>query len=480
MSRVLVITSQPEVMDMLEGSLGLKDIEIVASFDGAEGLGLLEREPFGICYISLKLPDMGCMDVIRDARRFNIASQFIVVAEDAHRQKAAATLLEGAYDFLVLPANPGEVVLQLNRALRVNELEYDNRHLRSQLRNRYDFPMLTGTSAVVTELHRKVIQVAQTNSPALITGEPGVGKHYIAKTIHYNSLRGHKPFITINCSVVPESLLEPEIFGRETGGRSPANSISPGRLELARGGTVFLDLLDKMQPALQDRLLDAMRTGEYTRSGGTRKLPLEARMTAATSVDPAEAVRQGTLKPELLERLGSVRLHIPPLRQRKDDIPVILEHFMSEISGKLGRTTPRISREARDLLLRYDWPGNIIELENVADHAALLNTSGIISPDDLPETIQNTEGNGHPSGGCVDLSTVRLSGRGIILKEVVRDMESTLVFQALEKSGWNRSRAAELIGLKRTTLIEKMKNLGITEALRPKDTAPKDTENTDE
>ena len=470
MSRVLVITSQPEVMDALESSLGQTDIETVVSFDGAEGLNLLMREYFDVCYVSFKLPDMEGMELVWEALNFKSATQFIIVTTEPERQQAVSKIWEGAYDYLVLPVDPKEVILQLNRALGLAELKAENRHLRTQLINKYDFPMLTGTSAAAADLFDMVVRISKTEAAVLITGESGSGKHYIAKTIHYNSPRKHQLFVEINCAAVPNSLLDQELFGSRSEDHISSGRTRPGKLELARGGTVFLEDLDRLHPAIQEKLLQAIKSGEFPRAGGPQTYPLEVRLLASTSVDPEEAIDQGALNKDLFEKLCSVRLDIPPLRQRKDDIPVILEHFMAEISGKLGRAAPRVSREARDLLLRHNWPGNIRELENVADQAVLINSSGIIAPEDLPGSIHSPEENGLDTEGCVNLMEIRLSDRGIILKEVVRALESSLAFQALEKTEWNRTRAAELLGLKRTTLLEKMKNLGISEAMRPKDT----------
>ncbi len=461
MSRVLVISSQPEVMDALVSSLRRTDVEVAVSFDGTEGLELLMREYFDICYVSSRLPDMEGMEMVWEALNYKSATQFIVVTTELERQQTVSKVWEGAYDYLVLPLDPKEVMLQLNRALGHAELQVENRHLRTQLINKYDFSMLTGTSAAASDLFDMVVRISKTEASVLITGEAGSGKNYIAKTIHYNSPRQHQLFVEINCAAVPNSLLDQELFGSRSKEHISSGRIRPGKLELARGGTVFLEDLDRLHPAIQKRLLQAIEAGEFPRAGGPQTYPLEVRLLASTSVDPEEAIAQGALDKELFEKLCSVRLDIPLLRHRKDDIPVILEHFMSEISEKLGRATPRVSREARDLLLSHNWPGNIRELENVADHAVLMNSSGILAPEDLPESIRSPEED--DTEGCVNLTKIKLSDRGLILKEAVRVLESSLVSQALEKTEWNRSRAAKLLGMKRTTMLEKMKNLGIRE-----------------
>jgi DNA-binding NtrC family response regulator len=459
MNKILIISSLPEVIDSLENSISRTDVETVISFDGSGGLALLQREGFDLAYVTLELPDMDGVDLVRDAQRFRIPTQFIIVAPRSKRVQAEAAVWEGAYDLLLMPTESPEVLLQLNRALRHNELLAENRNLRSELSNRFDFPMLTGASSEIRILHEKVVQASDSDMPVLITGEHGTGKSFIAKTIHYNSQRGHQPFVSINCASVPESLLESDMFGSERGAYSTSVQVRQGKFELARGGTIFLEDLDKLHSSLQAKVLKTITNGEYLRVGGRNPHALNARIISCTSQSPKEAVKHGALNKELLNAVCTVELNLPPLRKRKNDIPVILEHFMAETSKKLGQVIPKLSKEARDILLKHNWPDNIRELQSVAEHAVFINTTGILSPDDLPEYLRgNKRSKGSDSGGIeIELA----DDQPLELKKFISELEADIIFRALQKTAGNKSMAAKKLGLKRTTLIEKIKKLNI-------------------
>jgi transcriptional regulator with GAF, ATPase, and Fis domain len=307
-------------------------------------------------------------------------------------------------------------------------------------------------------------KIADTDATVLIYGESGTGKERVAKTIHYNSLRGQNAFVPVNCAAIPKDLLESELFGHEKGAFTGAINTRIGRFELANGGTVFLDEIGELHPALQVKLLRVLQEREFERVGGTRTLKVDLRILAATNKDLEKATSEGAFREDLFYRLNVIPLHLPPLRERQEDIPLLMEHFMAEFSRRKRKEPLKMSPEAMDCLMSYHWPGNVRELENLMERLVILNDSGTVTLRDLPErfhAMRPPAGEAGQLQGVLPPAAMVLPDEGIDLNSVLDEVEKNLILQAMKTVGGVKSKAAAMLGLNRTTLLEKMKKKGV-------------------
>lgn len=336
-----------------------------------------------------------------------------------------------------------------------------------------NFDGIVGKSERMKDVFSLIEKILDNNSTILIFGESGTGKELIAKAIHYNSSRSDKPLIAVNCGAIPEDLLESELFGHEKGSFTGAIKTRIGRFELANGGTIFLDEIGDMSPTLQVKLLRVLQEQEFERVGGMKSLKVDVRVIAATHRDIEKAVESNRFREDLYYRLNVIPISIPPLRERKSDIPLLVNHFLSKCNRIKNRNVEGFSDNAMECLREYTWPGNVRELENIVERVVILKGTGIVQPADLPEKVR--KGNGSAAAlhtaderlvipddtAAESLSPVCIPDSGIDLNKMVEDFENRLIMEALKKSEWNKARAAELLGIKRTTLIEKLKKKGI-------------------
>jgi len=318
------------------------------------------------------------------------------------------------------------------------------RQLSRELEERYSFGQIIGKSKPMRELFALLENVAETDSTVLIYGESGTGKELVARALHYNGPRREGPFVAVNCAALPEALLESELFGYERGAFTGATRSKPGRFELADGGTLFLDEVGEMGLAVQAKLLRVLDQKEFERLGGTKTIRVDVRIIAATNRDLEADVASGRFRRDLFYRLNVVSIHLPPLRERREDIPLLVEHFVRKFGEKMGRKVRSVSPEAMRLLMDYDWPGNVRELENAIEHAFVMMRGDTILPEDLPETIRERK------------ASVVPGGRGLL-----EDGERQALLAALEQAGWNRGEAARILGISRTTLWRKMRKHGL-------------------
>ena len=308
---------------------------------------------------------------------------------------------------------------------------------------------IIGAAESLVEVYRVVDRVADTSCTILVTGESGTGKELVARAVHQTSPRADKPFVAVNCGAIPENLLESELFGHARGAFTGAHASKTGRIAMAQGGTLFLDEIGEMPLSLQVKLLRVLQSREYSPVGDTRTLNADVRIVAATNVNLEEAVREGRFREDLYYRLNVIHLHVPPLRDRNDDIPLLTQFFLHQACEKTGRQVDGVSRAAALLLMEYAWPGNVRELENTIERAVLLSTGSTIEPSDLPSRVCGL--------GTERRVTPKLPDAGINLRNAVDSFENQLIRQALERTNWNKKRAAQLLGLNRTTLVEMLK-----------------------
>ncbi len=478
MKRVLVIEDDETVRDVLRTFLGQKGFEITLAQNGEMGLDLLRAEKFDLIFTDLVMPGISGMEVLKEVVALKIAVPVVVMTAFGTVQTAVEAMRIGAFDYITKPFNLEELMIVLDKALSVAKLQKENIMLKMQLKNKYNFEGLVGDSPAMQTVYELIEKIADTDSTVLITGESGTGKELIAKTIHYNNLsRASGPFVPLNCSAIPKDLLESELFGHEKGAFTGAINTRIGRFELAQGGTLLLDEVGELDPSLQVKLLRILQEREFERVGGVKTIKVDVRILAATNKDLEKVTKEGKFREDLFYRLNVIPLHLPPLRQRVEDIVLLTAHFIQEFSRKRKREAFTFSDDAMHCLLKYQWPGNVRELENLIERLTILVSNKVVTVADLPEKFQQlTFADTERAGGDIrqagraapvsmpaplEQGEMEFGEGGIDLNKTVSNLERRLIMQALEKARGVRSKAAQLLKLNRTTLLEKMKKMGI-------------------
>ena len=456
MQRILVIDDEPSIRELLKDFFTGRGFEVVTSQDGEAALNLLKENKFDLLLLDLMMPGMNGMDVLREIASENLTVPSIMITAYASVSTAVEAMKLGAFDYITKPFVLEDVYLTVRRALDVSKLQEENFRLKKELKKKFSTHKIIGNSLPIQEVIRFIDKIADTDSTVLITGESGTGKELVAKTIHYNSSRVRNNFVPLNCAAIPKDILESELFGHEKGAFTGAVTTRIGRFELASNGTLFLDEIGELAPSLQVKLLRVLQEKEFERVGGIKTIKVDVRIIAATNRDLEKAVKEGMFREDLYYRLNVIPLHLPPLRKMREDIPLLVEHFVAEISKNKKKESPRISRETMDCLVNYKWPGNVRELENLIERLIILKEGDNITPDELPERfIENRQ-----MPRAVTKSKL-LSSEGVDLNLVLDEIENNMIIQALEMSKGIKSKAASLLGLNRTTLIEKMKKKSI-------------------
>ena len=452
---VLIVEDEAPLREATAQRLSDQGFAVVQAGTGEQALERLAEFAFDVVVTDLRLPGVDGTQVLQAAVERYPEIIGIVVTGFGTVKGAVEAIKVGAADFITKPFQFDELLHVLSSALEQRRLKSENAYLRSQLRERYRFEGLVGRSRVMRELFQLLETVAPTNSTILITGETGTGKELVARAIHHNSPRRAHRLSALNCGAIPETLLETELFGHVRGAFTGAVESRPGRLEKAHKGTLFLDEVGTMSPALQAKLLRVLQERELERVGDTRLIKIDVRVIAATNTDLTERVAHGTFREDLFYRLNVIPVPLPPLRSRREDIPLLTQHFLRKIGGELVPARPQVglSQEAMRHMMAYEWPGNIRQLENVIERSlAFSQDRSQIDLDDLPPEIQAA------TDPAVEVH-VAFPDEGMCFEDYVHDVERELIRQALKKSDGNKRRAADLLQLKRTTLIEKMKRL---------------------
>src|SRR3954453_15535442 len=416
----------------------------------------LERRPafaFDILLTDLRLPGVDGRQVL-DAAIERYPDIIAIVINGIGTGKGAVDAIkQGAADFITKPFQFDALLHVLGSALEQRRLRAENAYLRSQLEDRYRLDGLIGTSRVMRDLYPLLATVAPTSSTVLIAGETGTGKELAARAMHHNSPRRNNRFIALNCSAIPETLLEAELFGHVRGAFTGAIATRQGRLEQANKGTLFLDEVGTMSPALQAKLLRVLQEREFERVGDSHTIKIDVRVIAATHSDLERMVADGTFRQDLFYRLNVIPVKLPPLRDRRDDIPLLVQHFLQKLAAEAGRGTVTGSQEALRGLMAYQWPGNVRQLENIVERALAFNHGrSQLDVQDLPSDIQN-------GPAPTDASEVWFPDDGIDFERYIEGVELSLIRRSLDRTRGNKRQAAKLLNLKRTTLIEKLKRL---------------------
>lgn len=452
---LLLVEDESALREVTAERLAEHGYRVVQAESGEDALQLLADFAFDVIISDLRLPGIDGTQVIETAFEQYPDIVGVVVTGYGTVKDAVAAIKRGASDFITKPFQFDHLLHILSTALEQRRLRSENAYLRSQLEEHYRFEGIVGRSQSMQRLFQMLETVAGTSSTILITGETGTGKELVARAIHHNSARRKHRFVALNCGAIPETLLETELFGHERGAFTGAVATRHGRLEQAHQGTLFLDEIGTMSASLQAKLLRALQEREFERIGGSQPIRVDVRVIAATNSDLDQMVDDGTFRKDLFYRLNVIPIHLPPLRERREDIPLLVQSFLHKLGQEQqpARVEVTFSQEAMRRLMAFDWPGNIRQLENIVERA-LTMTPGRAQIDvgDLPEGMQ---------GDSSSSSTINvvLPEEGMELQRYVQDIERELIRRALERTGGNKHQAAQLLSIKRTTLVEKAKRL---------------------
>jgi DNA-binding NtrC family response regulator len=451
-ARVLVVDDDATARRLLEARLRPMGYDVAVASNGLEALAGIQHDMPALLLLDLQMPRMGGMELLRALRRDGIDLPTIVITAHGSIETAVEAMREGAYDFLPKPCDSKHLEIVVRKALERRQLVESNQFLRETLAARS--PEILGDSPPIQSAIEVARKVAPTHSTVLLLGESGTGKEVFAQAIHRWSPRRDRPFVIVNCVALSEHLLESELFGHEKGAFTGAHQTKKGKFELAHGGTVFLDEIGDMPAGLQSKLLRVLQDHTFERVGGTRPIRADIRVIAATNRDPDAAVRDGRFREDLFYRLNVVRIALPPLRDRKEDIPVFVQHFVNKYAAETKKPVRGVGQDAMALIAARSWPGNVRELANVIERAVVLCTGNIVRPEDLALPATGTP----PAPFPLDSSSGTRK-----YHDQVRECKQAIIKAALRHTGGNRTKAAELLGLQRTHLAKLLRTHNIQE-----------------
>jgi two-component system response regulator AtoC len=458
--RILIVDDEPSVRESLKVLLK-RDYELHAVEGGEEALEAVNRFTPHLMLLDLVMPRVDGMTVLRTLREQGQTLPIIMLTATRMLKTAVEAMKSGASDYLTKPFDVDELRLVVQKALANQELEEEVKHLRSEVAKRYSFKNIIGKSKVMQEIYLRIEQIADTKTTVLITGESGTGKELVAKAVHYNSSRKDKPFVAINCAAIPDTLMETELFGHERGAFTNATARRIGQFEFSNHGTIFLDEIADLSLATQAKILRVLQEREFIRLGGTQVQKVDVRLITATNKNLEEEMKKGNFREDLFYRINVARIHLPPLRSRKEDIPLLLKHFLSQKAEEEGKEPKVLTSAAMSFLTRYNWPGNVRELENAVEQMSSFSAGSQIRPDDLPAHIRDEEENAPHK----ELSKQKVLSGKMSLEEAIQAFEREVILDALRRSRYIQTKAANLLGITRRMLKYKIDTLGITDSV---------------
>ena len=444
--RILVVDDERPQLEILRLILGSEGYEVGAASSGRAALAALRRQPFDLVLTDLKMPDLSGIALLEEIQKEQPGACVVLMTAHGTIDSAVEAMRKGAFDYLTKPVDRDVLLLAVSRAVERTRLVSENRRLREELRGRFRIENLVGAHGSMQEVFRVVHKVARSTSTVLIYGESGTGKELVARALHVMSERRDRPFLGVNVSALPETILEAELFGYEKGAFTGADARKVGLFEQASGSTLFLDEVGELKRDLQVKLLRVLQEREILRVGGTEAVPVDVRIVAATNRDLEQQVREGRFREDLFYRLNVIPIALPPLRARRTDVPLLVEHFLAK-HGEPGRGR-KIAPEALEALVAYGWPGNVRELESVIERTLLLADGDVVGLEDLPSAVRMRRGAG--PGIPVDVPDEGID---------IEALERRLILRALEKAEGNVTRAARLLGLSRRTLQYRLEKI---------------------
>ena len=446
MERILIVDDEKNYLVVLQALLADNGYEMLTAQNGPQALALAAEEEPDLVITDMRMPQMSGLDLIQRLKaRFN-EMPIIVMTAYGTVENAVEAMKSGATDYITKPFENTELLLTVQKALKMRRLLFQNRLLKEELKG---YGEIIGDSKAMRQVYGLIDKVAATRATVLLTGESGTGKELIARAIHARSPRAEEPFVAVNCMALTETLLESELFGHEKGSFTGATSRRKGRFEMAHGGTLFLDEVGEMSPSLQVKLLRVLQERTFERVGGNQPLSVDVRIVAATNRDLTQAVEAGEFREDLFYRLNVVRIDVPPLSQRREDLPVLVAHFVKKYAAEVGRPAPQVDKQAMELIYSHSWPGNVRELENAIERAVIL-AGDIITPGDLPLEIRPDQ-----AAAATELP------RDLSLNDALEDLERRMIVRALNEAGGVASHAAEALGLTKSNLAYKLKKYEI-------------------
>lgn len=458
MYSILIVDDEPNYLIVISELLREEGFEVYTAPGGKEALEIVREVDLDLAISDMQMPELDGLQLLAEIKKINAELPVIIITAYAEVDKAVTAMQSGAFSYLAKPFSNDELIININKAAHHYSLLRENVRLRKEIKGTNNFGGMVGKNSKMLEVYELIEKVAPTPASVLITGESGTGKELVAKAIHINSPRESQPFITVNCAALSDNLLESELFGHEKGAFTGAVGMRKGRFELANSGTIFLDEVGEIPLALQSKLLRVLQEKTFERVGGTKTLSVDVRIISASNKDLKEEVIQGNFREDLFYRLNVIHVSLPPLRERVDDMPLLVDFFIQKFAKQLGKDTLQISPEALRLLLTLPWEGNVRELENTIERAAILCNGNIIEAEDVQPESVSVENKSTWSEG-VDLFQIIPFDIG--LNDVLYSVEEKMLNRALDETGYVQARAAEKLGITKSLLQYKMKKYGI-------------------
>jgi DNA-binding NtrC family response regulator len=453
--RILIVDDEDYMRELVRRALEDAKFEVDEAADGKTALSMLRQYPYNAIVTDLRLPGLTGEVILEEAHSLFPEAVVIVMTGYGNIQSAVEAIRKGAYDYIPKPFQLAELVMRVEKGLEEQQLKSENRMLRGELQGKYCYSNLVGNSPAMQNIYRLVGMVAQKTSTILIEGETGTGKELIARAIHYNGARKDHPLVSVNCGAIPSNLLEDELFGHVKGAFTNAHQHRIGRFEQANHGTLFLDEVSNMPPDLQVKLLRVLQEREFQRVGSATTVKVDVRIVAATNGDLLEAVHKGDFREDLYYRLNVIPIKIPPLKQRHEDIPLLVLYFTKKYCAEQQLSLKRISHEAMKCLMAHEWPGNVRQLQNAVEMAvALSGDRDLLDLDDFPVVSG-------PQAAQAPVQNIDIPDDGVNFNTMISDLEKRLILQSLQVAGGNKKKAASLLHLKRTTFVEKLRRMGM-------------------
>lgn len=440
--RILVVDDEESIREFLEIMLKRDGYQVTTANNGAQALEHYKKTNFDLIITDIQMPQVSGMELLEQVKDRDPDVVVVMITAFGSTESAVEAMKKGAYDYITKPFKIDEIKLTLQKALEKRSLVTENVQLKRELGKEYSFSNIIGSSAAMLRIFEMVKRLSTANSNVIISGESGSGKELVAKALHYNSNLKDKPFVTVNCGAIPENLMESELFGHKKGSFTGAVADKRGLFEVANGGTIFLDEIGELPSHMQVKLLRVLQEGTFRRVGGTEDVHVNVRVIAATNRHLEQMISKGQFREDLYYRLNVIHIQTPPLRDRRTDVPILAQHFLNKYTKEFNKPIKGISTEALDLIKRYEYPGNVRELENIMERAVALESSSVIMPESLPASLRMPQ-----EGLMKELAHVEISPEGVDLEKMVGEFEKTVLIKALRQTGGIKKHAAKLLNI---------------------------------